>query len=274
MSLLVLSASSSSLGHYLELFANTEIFIFVFMEISSRIDIIRGVIFKQATLKNYVAFIILFGLFSVFGTYIGTTENSGAITNIRDLAPIVAGLVAGPVVGTAVGVIGGIHRFFVGGVSCVPCSMATILAGLLAGLIFRANKGKLIGAVPAMLFAVAVEVMHGGLALLIVHPFSVAYGIVVTSIPPMIVAVSLGVGVSIVILHSVKEPTYVSQEKTENQSSKDAKQPIWATDLTFRAWRATIFRKIFGELQELKCRLNGRKGDSKPKSFVSLESSC
>ncbi len=225
MSLLAMSLSSTTLGHYLELFANTEIFIFVFMEISSRIGIIRGVIFQQATLKNYAVFIALFGLFSIFGTYIGTTENSGAITNIRDLAPIIAGFVAGPLVGTAVGLVGGLHRFFVGGVSCVPCSIATVLAGLLAGLIFRANKGKLLGAVPAMLFAVAVELMHGGLALLIVQPYSVALDIVSTSIPPMIVAVSLGVGVSMVILHSVKEPALALQE-TDKGTRKEAKQPL------------------------------------------------
>jgi sigma-B regulation protein RsbU (phosphoserine phosphatase) len=219
-----MSVSSSSLGHYLELFASTEIFIFVFMEISSRIGIIRGVIFKQATLKNYAAFILLFGLFSIFGTYIGSTENSGAITNIRDLAPIVAGLIAGPFVGVSVGLIGGVHRFFVGGVSCVPCALATVLAGLISGLVFRANKGKLIGAVPAMLFAVAIEMMHGGLALLIVQPCSVAYEIVVTSITHMKVAVYLGVGVSVVILHSVIEPYMPKKKLKTNPARKQSNQ--------------------------------------------------
>jgi sigma-B regulation protein RsbU (phosphoserine phosphatase) len=236
MTIPLLSVSSTTLGHYLELFANTEIFIFVFMEITSRIGVIQNILFKQATLKNYAVFIVLFGLFSIFGTYIGNTENSGAITNIRDLAPIVAGLVAGPVVGVSVGLIGGIHRYFVGGVTCVPCSMATVLAGLLAGLIFRANKGKLIGAVPAMLFGVAVELMHGGLALLIVRPFSEAVDIVVTSIPPMIVAVSLGLGVSMVILHSVKEPTYVPQEKTPQQTQKEQKPPAWTVNFGGAGW--------------------------------------
>lgn len=192
------------LGDYLGLFASTEIFIFVFIEIVTKTDAIQRVIFKNAGTRDYVGFALLFGLFSIFGTYIGTTGSYGAISNIRDLAPMVAGLVAGPYAGLAVGLIGGIHRLWLGGLSAVPCSLATIFAGLFAGLIFRANKGKLLGIIPAMLFAVAIELMHGGLALLLIHPYSVALDVVLTSIPKMMIANSLGMGVTIIIIHSTK----------------------------------------------------------------------
>jgi phosphoserine phosphatase RsbU/P len=196
---------SSFFGNYLELFAATEIFIFVFIEITTKIDIIRPVFFSRAKLKNYVVFTVIFGLFSIFGTYIGTMQSSGAITNIRDLAPIVAGLVTGPVVGVTVGLIGGVHRFFLDGLTCVPCSMATVLAGLLAGLIFRFNHGRLLGAVSAMLFGAAVELLHGALVLALVGPFSAAAQIWLENIPQMTIAISLGVGISIVIIKSAKE---------------------------------------------------------------------
>ena len=209
------TGSSSVLDEYLELFAHTEIFIFVFMEIVTRTETIKRVIFKKPTLKDNIVFVVVFGLFSIFGTYIGTTQSGGVITNIRDLAPIVAGFVGGPFVGLAVGLIGGIHRFFLGGVTYIPCSLATIFAGILAGVIFRFNKGKLIGIIPAILFGVAIEAMHGALTLLIVQPYSQALQIVVGNIPQMMVAVSLGVGISIVIVHSVKEPAYATMEKIE-----------------------------------------------------------
>jgi len=127
----------------------------------------------------------------------------------------VAGLVGGPVVGLAVGLIGGMHRLFLGGVSSVACALATVLAGLFAGLIYRLNKGKLLGILPAMLFAVAIELLHGGIALLIISPFSVALDIVINNIPPMIVAVSLGVGISIIIIHSVRESVRAPSQKIE-----------------------------------------------------------
>ncbi len=152
---MVAVGSNSILSHYLALFAGTEIFIFVFMEIVVKIETIQRVIFKKAERRDYAAFILIFGLFSIFGTYIGTTDTTGALVNIRDLAPMVAGLVAGPWVGLAVGLIGGIHRFFLGGPSCVPCSLATVLAGLLGGVVWVLNREKLIGIVPAMPMVVA-----------------------------------------------------------------------------------------------------------------------
>lgn len=102
-------------GELLTLFASTEIFIFVFMEIVTKLETIQRVIFKKATVRDYAVFVVIFGLFSIFGTYIGIPWEHGAISNIRDLAPIVAGFVAGPYIGVAVGLIGGIHRLFLGG---------------------------------------------------------------------------------------------------------------------------------------------------------------
>jgi sigma-B regulation protein RsbU (phosphoserine phosphatase) len=207
------------LGEYLDLFIKTETIIFVFMEIVTKTEPIRRVIFKKATLKDYLIFVTLFGIFSIFGTYIGTTDSSGSITNIRDLAPMIAGLVGGPIAGLAVGLIGGIHRLLLGGVTVIPCSMATV-SGLLGGMIYRLNKEKLLGIFPAMLFAVAIELLHGGLALLLVSPFSEALEIVVTSIPKMIIAVSLGLGISVIVLHSAKEPTRTSCVEPKNQHTQ------------------------------------------------------
>jgi len=197
------AGSNSILGQYLALFASTEIFIFVFMEIVVKIDTIQNVIFKRAKQWDYIVFILIFGLFSIFGTYIGTTDQTGAIVNIRDLAPMVAGLVAGPYVGLAVGLIGGIHRFFLGGPSAVPCSIATILAGVLGGAVYLLNREKLVGVVPAMLFAAGIELLHGGLALLLIQPYSLAVEIVMDAIPQMIIANSLGVGIAVIIVHDV-----------------------------------------------------------------------
>jgi phosphoserine phosphatase RsbU/P len=196
-------SENSTLGGYLDLFIHTEIFIFVFMEIVTKIETIQRVIFKKARLFDYIVFILLYGLFSILGTYIGLQDSSGAISNIRDLGPMVAGLVAGPYVGLAVGLIGGIHRLFIGGVTSVPCSLATILAGLLAGMVYRLNKGRLLGIIPAMLFAVGIELLHAGLLLLFVQPFTEAIAIVLSVTPGMIIAKSMGIGLSVIILHDV-----------------------------------------------------------------------
>jgi phosphoserine phosphatase RsbU/P len=211
--------SNSILGKYLELFAHTEIFIFVFMEIVTKLHTVQRVIFKKANLKDCAVFTALFGLFSIFGTYIGIPDSSGAISNIRDLAPMVAGLVGGPVVGLAVGLIGGLHRFLLGGVTCFPCALATILAGLLAGIVYRFRKGKLLGIIPSMGFALAIESLHAALALLLVSPFSAALDIVLATVPQMIVAVSLGMGISIIIVQSTKESIKPESRETTLDST-------------------------------------------------------
>ena len=208
-------SSQSMLGEYLRLFASTEIFIFVFMEIITKIDTIQRVIFKKATRNDYIVFTLIFGLFSIFGTLIGIPTDYGSISNIRDLAPIVAGLVAGPEVGLAVGLIGGIHRLSLGGASALPCSLATMLAGLLAGLVYRFNKEKLLGIIPAMLFTVAIELMHAGLVLLLVNPLSEAVAITIEDIPNMLIANTLGVGISVIIIHNIIESRRLVTRESE-----------------------------------------------------------
>jgi phosphoserine phosphatase RsbU/P len=198
--------SQSILGEYLRLFSATEVFIYVFLEIITKMERIRRVIFKRGCLTDYIIFISLFGIFSIFGTYIGYNDSYGAITNIRDLSPIIGGLIAGPYVGLAIGLIGGIHRFFLGGVTCISCSLSTILAGLFAGLIYRLNSEKLLDIIPGMLFAAAVELMHALLALLLVHPYTIALDIISSSTPQMMIANSLGIAISIIILRNTREP--------------------------------------------------------------------
>lgn len=62
------AASESLLGGYLRLFGSTEIFIFVFMEIVSKLETIQRVVFKRAHLLDNVIFVLVFGFFSIFGT--------------------------------------------------------------------------------------------------------------------------------------------------------------------------------------------------------------
>ncbi|MDO5847191.1 MAG: LytS/YhcK type 5TM receptor domain-containing protein, partial [Methanocorpusculum sp.] len=51
-------------------------------------------------------------------------------------------LLGGPVVGLITGLVGGIFRLTMGGVTAVPCCIATIAAGLMAGIAVRMWKGK------------------------------------------------------------------------------------------------------------------------------------
>jgi len=190
------------LKNIINLFAETEVFIYVFVEIITKLDFFKSIIAKKAKWHHKAVFVLLFGGFSIFGTYVGIPLSSGAISNIRDLAPMIAGLVAGPIIGLFVGLIGGIHRFFLGGITAIPCGISTILAGLICGGIYLLNKKKMIGIMQGILVAIFIEVVHGGITLLISRPFTVALEIIKTAIPPMIIANGLGIAICIIIIHN------------------------------------------------------------------------
>jgi phosphoserine phosphatase RsbU/P len=196
------------------LFARAEVYIYIFMEITTKLSTVQRVLLKRANWKDNVFFILLFGVFSIICTYLGITlPTSGAILNIRDLGPMVAGLVAGWPIGVAVGLIGGIHRFFLGGITAFSCGLATVFAGLIGGLIYKVRKGSLIGVLLGMLVAIIVEIVHAGITLLIARPFEDALFVVQHAIPAMMIANSLGIAVSIIV---------IAKEIRENTSSVHA----------------------------------------------------
>lgn len=184
----------------LTLFAQTEVFIFIFVEIMINLPPIQRVILKMANWRDKMIFILLFGCFSIMGTALGIQLKDGMIANIRDIAPMLAGLTAGPLVGLCVGVIGGVHRLVMGGFTAVPCSLATVISGLLFGYIYHLNKGKLIGILPAMVFAVLMELLHGVFVLLIAKPFAEAWAGSKITLPAMVIAGSLGVAIGVIII--------------------------------------------------------------------------
>ena len=79
---------------------------------------------------------ILFGCVSAFASSYGV-EWLGAVVNVRDAAPLSAGLIFGAPAGIISGLIGGLYRWFSvywggGTYTQLACSIATVLAGFMA----------------------------------------------------------------------------------------------------------------------------------------------
>ncbi len=161
---------------------------------------------QQATL------ILVFGIFSIFGTLSGININ-GAIANIRDLGPAIAGLVGGPLVGFGAGFIGGLHRYSLGGLTCLPCSVATVLAGLTGGLISQFKKNEFITIQEAVIFMALFEAFHMGLNLIMVKPFDQIYVIIKNVSLPMIFTNALGMGIFVFIIHNLVREKEMQKQK-------------------------------------------------------------
>lgn len=91
---------------------------------------------KMKYVPKQIVLGLIFGLLAVCATEFGV-DMGGAIVNVRDSAPICAGLIFGAPAGIISGVIGGVERWFStlwggGEYTRLACTVATILAGLFA----------------------------------------------------------------------------------------------------------------------------------------------
>ena len=204
---------STSIANLLIDLIKTACVVVAFAYVVTRTGFFNQILDKKFTIVNQVIMILLFGALSIFGTYGGLLLPSGAIANIRDLGPMVAGLVAGPVVGLGAGLIGGLQRYFMGGFVCVPCSLSTVLAGLFGGLIYLINKRELVLVWQAALFAIFMELLHMGLTLLIAKPYEDALGVVQQVILPMTIANAIGVAIFVFIIRNLITEKKTAAEK-------------------------------------------------------------
>ena len=74
----------------------------------------------------------------------------------------------------------------------MPCSIATILAGVFGGVVYILNRRKFVGVGGAVIFSVFVETFHMLLVLLISDPYSEAVMVVQETGIPMIASNSIG----------------------------------------------------------------------------------
>jgi phosphoserine phosphatase RsbU/P len=180
----------------------------------TRTGLFREALRGKVTWKGGLMMVLLFGLLSIFGTYSGV-EISGAVANVRDLGPMIAGLIGGPFVGLGAGLIGGLYRLSMGGITAVPCSLSTILAGLFGGLIYLSANRRFIGIKGAVTFAVLMEGFHMVLTLILVQPLSTAWSIVSTVAIPMILANAIGMAAFAFIVSN-----YLHEEETKEERDR------------------------------------------------------
>ena len=91
---------------------------------------------KMPYITKQIIIGVLFGGVSAFASSYGV-EWLGAVVNVRDAAPLSAGLIFGAPAGIISGLIGGLYRWFsvywgAGTYTQLACSIATVLAGLMA----------------------------------------------------------------------------------------------------------------------------------------------
>ena len=164
---------------------------------------------------------VLFGGVSAFASSYGV-EWLGAVVNVRDAAPLSAGLIFGAPAGIISGCIGGLYRWFsvywgAGTYTRLACSIATVLAGLMAAILRKRmfdNKKPTWGY--GVCIAVACEVIH--MILIFVTNMdnsSEAFEFVKGATIPMMIGNAAAVGVAIIIVSILSHERFIPKKKNE-----------------------------------------------------------
>ncbi len=175
--------------------------VLIVVYLMSRTRLFDSVVTRNLNTRTQIILVIIFGILAIYGTYSGV-ETTGAIANIRNLGPMIAGLMGGPWVGLGAGLIGGVHRYFLGGFTAIPCAIGTVLNGLATGVFYTVLKGK-IGIWKPILLVFILEVVDMALILLIARSFGDATELVKIIGMPMILGDTIGVAVFVYMLSKI-----------------------------------------------------------------------
>ena len=155
---------------------------------------------------------VLFGCSAIYASLFGV-KIWGATMNVRDASPISAGLIFGPVAGVVSGFIGGGFRALTvlwspdSAFTAVACSLSTFLAGVIAAILRKFMfDDKKAGWMPAIGIALVLEVFH--MLMIFITNMNNAYDaflFVKQCTLPMIIANSISVGLSLIIIAIVSK---------------------------------------------------------------------
>ena len=163
----------------------------------------------------------LFGGVSAFASSYGVNM-MGTVVNVRDAAPLSAGLIFGAPAGIISGLIGGLYRWFsvywgAGTYTQLACTVATILAGFMAAglrkLMFD-NKKPTWGY--GICIAIVCEVIHMILIFLTnMDDSSYAFEFVKGATIPMLLGNSIAVGCAIIIVSLLSHERFTRNKGSE-----------------------------------------------------------
>ena len=164
---------------------------------------------------------VLFGGVSAFASSFGM-EWLGTVVNVRDAAPLSAGLIFGAPAGIISGFIGGLYRWFSvywggGTYTQLACSLATILAGFMAAglrkLMFDNKKPTWSYGI---CIAIVCEVIHMILIFITnMDNSSQAFEFVKGATGPMMLGNSIAVGVSIILVSLFSHEGFFRKKTSE-----------------------------------------------------------
>ena len=207
---------------YLEMFkvlCAVLIFALLATNLNSFIEMMHG----KHTQKNQMVCLVVFILLGLFASTVNIRVDD-APANIRCLIVMISGLFGGPIVGIPVGIISAAYRFTLGGPTALPCSISTILSGIIGSLIFIWNDKKF----PNFLQSVTLMFLFTGfemLVIIIATPPTISFPFIEDIYPIMLFASIVGMFLFTVVIKETKTKTSI-QLSHEEQKIKEFKDEL------------------------------------------------
>lgn len=153
----------------------------------------RVIVYEEDSLKDQLFLILIFSTIGVISNYSGYSIN-GAIANTRVIGVMASGFIGGPIVSISVGLIAGLHRFLIdiGDFSTIPCTISTILGGIVAAFTSKNVKENKFKSSELFLITFVVESLQMLIIILIARPFAEAFSLVKNIFLPMTIFNSIG----------------------------------------------------------------------------------
>ena len=171
----------------------------------------KKTVFSKTPYKvKQLIFGVLFGLMAIFATtsFGGFDIGDGTIMNVRDAAPLCAGLIFGAPAGIISGLIGGVYRFvavylgLAGTYTQIACSVSTILAGFVAAVL---RKYMFDNKKPTWLYGMGIGMVTEVLHMLMIFFTNMddavnAFDFVKICTLPMVIGNGLAVGLAVFVV--------------------------------------------------------------------------
>ncbi len=172
---------------------------------------------KGIAWQNILIMTIMGGLLGVYGNLSGISLN-GAIISVRDIGPMIAGYASGPIGGFLAGAIAGIHRLTMGGLTAQACVVATCSIGTFCGLLSQKYHKFFEKPANNMIIAMAMEIFHLCVVLVMVKPYSQAVEIVNEIAVPFVLVNAVGFTMMVAIISYIEKHRDMVIEKSVMES--------------------------------------------------------
>lgn len=198
---------------------------------------------QPVTWKSWTVFTVVFSLLSIISSYYGTHIN-GALASTRIVGTLMGGIIGGPWVGLSVGIIGAVHRYSLGGFTAASCAAATLLVGIMAGLLRQKVGFHRLDWRMASGIALTAELIQKGFTLAFAKPFAAALAFEQAAALPTTLVTIVGTSLFVLILKDM-------QLQAELSGARSAHMAISVADQTLKWLRDGLSRESAQKVAEI-----------------------